>query len=81
MDFTTINIVNASAFRGMLVGPNLHTMPSATTIKYAAKRVAEVFGFDVDDDWILLHDNQPLPDDDIIATYDGMSLLLGVRNA
>ena len=44
-------------------------MPSATTVKYAAKRVAEHLGLPPYKDWKLHIDRIPLPDDALIDDY------------
>ena len=49
-------------------------MPSATSMRYAAKRVAEAVGFDPDmgEFALCIHDTRRLiPQEDVVADYDG----------
>lgn len=60
-------------------------MPGATTVRYAAKRVAEGFGYDPEDPTmeyklLLVQSGDPLDPGDVIADYDQCYLaLVGVR--
>ena len=57
-------------------------MPGATSIRYAAKRVAEAIGLDPNaGDFELVHgySNQPIPQKDIVAQYDGHEVGLLLR--
>ena len=59
-------------------------MPGATSILYAAKRIAESIGLDSDHYWRLHSGGRIIPDDNIIADYDCKTIdfiLEGDRNS
>lgn len=54
-------------------------MPSATTVRYAVWRVAEAMGYGIEDqEWSLFdfQTGKPMPEDDIIAAWDGKQVQL-----
>ena len=57
-------------------------MNGATTIKYASVRAAEACGYDGDDVywWVADMNDTFLPEDAIIANYDGQRLVLAPRS-
>lgn len=64
------------------VGKAFFEMPGATSVAYAAKRVAEGKGYDPDDPVLQfnlgLPDGSHLPEEDVIADYDECHLVLFV---